>query len=161
MEVAKEKDINIIDEIEHVNYTRKILELRANLDKRLTDAIEWYGKQIELDKNNDEQIIALQKIQNTELEYAERRTKIIKDYLDKVSKLTPDLIADKSDAIYSKARYNGDVGKYDKIHVGLTYYLKLNDTGLMEIFDDPEFKKFILKTEYVPNEWIRAVVDII
>lgn len=165
--MEEEKELSVLKEVnngENTSYTRQLIELRADLDSRLTGAIEWYGKQIELEKNNDEQLVALDKLQKAEYEYNSRRTAIIKEYLDKVSKLKPDLVGAINSGdlpVYSKSRYIGDVGKYEGIINGLTYYIKLNKDGDIDIFNDPKFSSFISKQVYDPSEWKNDIIDII
>lgn len=169
MEEAKELSVlnSVLKEVnndENVTYTRQLIELRADLDSRLTGAIEWYGKQIELEKNNDEQLVALDKLQKAEYEYNLRRATIIKEYLEKVSKLKPDLIGainNEDLPIYSKSRYIGDVKKYTGVLNGLSYYLRLDKDGNIEIFNDPKFSSFISKQVYDPSEWKADIIDII
>ncbi len=165
--MEEEKELSVLKEVvncENVNYTRQLIELRADLDSRLTGAIEWYGKQIELEKNNDEQLVAIDKLQKAEYEYNSRRVAIVKEYLDKVSKLKLDLVGAINSGelpVYSKSRYIGDVGKYIGVINGLSYYIKLNSDGNIDIFNDPKFSSFISKQMYDPSEWENDIIDII
>lgn len=142
------------------SYSRQLLELKNQLDERLNTTIEWYAKQVELDKNNEEQLVMIDKLQRTEFEFNERRTNILKEYMDKVSKLVPDRISN-SGLTYIKAMYIGNIGKYDRILGGFDYYLKFNHDGTIDIFDDAEFSKFISTIDYIPNEWRLHKLDIL
>lgn len=145
-----------------INYTRKIMELRDNLDNRLNNIVEWYGKQIELDKNNDDQLIVIERLQKTEFEYNEKRAKVMKEYMDKVAKIVPDRIGDTgSNMIYFKARYMGDVGKYERINSAMDYYLHLKSDGNIDVYDDAKYSRFLININYNPSEWQSLIVDII
>ena len=145
-----------------INYTRKIMELREGLDSRLNNIVEWYGKQVELDKNNDDQLIVIDRLQKTEFEYNEKRAKVIKEYMDKASKIVPDRMGESgSNMIYFKARYIGDVKKYEKILCGMDYYLHLKVDGNIDIYNDAKFSKYLTRIEYIPTEWQSLIVDII
>ena len=145
---------------EHKNYARQLLELKNDLDNRLNTTIEWYAKQVELDKNNEEPLIVIDKLQRTEFEFNERRSIIMKEYIEKASKLIPDRIG-YNYPIYNKAMYIGPIKKYEGILGGFNYYIKLQETGDIEIFDDVEFKKYICTIQYIPEEWRIQILDII
>jgi hypothetical protein len=145
---------------EKKNYSRQLLELKDQLDERLNTTIEWYAKQVELDKCNEEQLIMIDKLQRTEFEFNERRSNIIREYMDKVARLVPDRITN-SGLTYIKAMYIGKISKYNGILGGFDYYLKFNDNGTLDIYDDAEFTKFITNIDYIPNEWRLHKLDII
>jgi hypothetical protein len=153
-------EILSLNELEHKNYARKLLELKNDFDNRLNTTIEWYAKQVELDKNNEDPLVVIERLQKTEYEFNERRSLIVKEYMDKASKLIPDRIGRKY-PVYNKAMYLGDIKKYEGILGGFNYYIKLKDDGNIDIFDDAEFSKFIITVPYIPEEWRVHILDII
>ena len=145
---------------EHKNYARQLLELKNDFDNRLNTTIEWYAKQVELDKNNEEPLVVIDKLQRTEFEFNERRAAIVKEYIEKASKLIPDRIGHKY-PVYNKAMYMGPIKKYKGILGGFSYYIKLQESGDIEVFDDVDFKKYICTIQYIPEEWRIQILDII
>ena len=121
--------------------------------KRETEE-SFCNREMDLANNNDDEMLRRIKLKEIRNDFDMRMARLNSEYMKELEEIEEKYQIKKGHPIYIKARYNGEVGKYERLLCGLTYYLKIDETNKLTVYDDVKFSKLLAEIVYIEEEWI-------
>ena len=156
-EKRKDVDLSNID-IDSQTFQRKKLELDARYESKKNTEEEFYGREISLANNNDDEIIRRTKIESINADHIKAIEKLNNDYQTELAEIEAKYEQKYSSPFYYRWIYTGPVGKYKfseekNIVCGLSYYVKLEEPSKLSVYNDSKYSSLVGQIVYDKSEW--------